>query len=97
MDEIVSTVVANGIWAVLFCGLLVYELRDSRTRESRYTDIISELTEKLGTVELVKADTEAILADIAELKDAVKKPQLRRAAPEKKTGKAAEEAVCRAV
>ena len=35
MDEIISTVVANGIWAVLFCGLLVFELRDSRGREGR--------------------------------------------------------------
>ena len=49
MDEIISTVVANGIWAVLFCGLLVFELRDSRGREGRYTGMIAELSERLAT------------------------------------------------
>ena len=80
MDEIVSTIVANGLWAVLFCGLLVYELRDSRRRESRYTQVISALTDRLETVNEVKADTSALLtatdavkADTEEIRSALKK------------------------
>lgn len=80
MDEIVSTIVANGLWAVLFCGLLVYELRDSRKRESRYTQVIGSLTERLEVVNSIKTDTTDILgaigsvkADTAEIKAALKK------------------------
>lgn len=63
MDEIISLVVANGLWAVLFCGLLVYELRDSRRRESAYTRTIGALSDRLGAVNAVKSDTEEIKSD----------------------------------
>lgn len=69
MEEIVSLVVANGLWAVLFCGLLVYELRDSRSREKRYTQTIRALSERLNVVTSVKADTTAIKIDTDELKE----------------------------
>ena len=64
MDEIVSLIVANGIFAVLFCGLLVYELKDSRSREERYEKIIGALNERLKTVEEIKADVDEIKADV---------------------------------
>ena len=69
MDQIISLIVANGLWAVLFCGLLVYELRDSRSREKRYTQTIRTLSEKLNVVTSVKADTTAIKSDTDELKE----------------------------
>ncbi len=68
MEELVSMIVANGLWATLFCVLLAYELKDSRRRESRYTQTISVLGEKLGVVTAVKSDTEAIRSDVAEIK-----------------------------
>ncbi|MDE6293740.1 MAG: hypothetical protein K2L88_03860 [Clostridiales bacterium] len=82
MDEIVSLVVANGIFAVLFCGLLVFELRDSRARESKYVKTINTLNERLKTVDSVKSDTaeiktdvDGIKTDVATIKHAVvKKP-----------------------
>lgn len=72
MDEIVSLVVANGLFAVLFCGLLVYELKDSRCREQRYTQTIKSLTERLETVNAIKSDTADIKAGIKEIAIAVK-------------------------
>lgn len=72
MDEIISLVVANGIFAVLFCGLLVYELRDSRSREDNYEKIISALNDRLKTVDDVKADSAEIKADVGEIKTDVK-------------------------
>ena len=60
MEEIITLAVAEGLWAVLFCGLLVYQLRDNRWRESRYAQIIDALAERLGAVELVKSDTDEI-------------------------------------
>lgn len=68
MEEVISLVVANGLWAVLFCGLLVYELRDSRSREKRYTQTIRALSERLDVVTAVKADTTAIKTDTDEIK-----------------------------
>lgn len=72
MDEIISLVVANGIFAVLFCGLLVYELRDSRSREDNYEKIIRALNDRLGAVEDVKASAEQIKSDVGEIKTDVK-------------------------
>lgn len=68
MDEIVSLVVANGIFAVLFCGLLIFELRDSRNRESRYMHTINALNERLKTVDSVRTDTAEIKTDVDEIK-----------------------------
>ena len=68
MDEIVSTVVANGVWAVLFCLLLVYELKDSRSRENRYMRTIGELTDRLNALTAVKSDTEEIKSDAKDIR-----------------------------
>lgn len=67
MDEIISLIVANGLWAVLFCTLLFYQLRDSRSRETKYTQTIRALSERLDVVTSVKADTTDIKADTTEL------------------------------
>lgn len=80
MDEIISLVVANGLWAALFCGLLVFELRDSRARENKYTGTIRTLSERLCVLTAVKAetfeikaDTDKLLNDAAEIKRIVGK------------------------
>lgn len=72
MDEIISLVVANGIFAVLFCGLLVYELRDSRSREDNYEKIIHALNNRLGVVEDIKSAAEQIKSDVEQIKTDVK-------------------------
>ena len=64
MEQIVSLVVANGLFAVLFCGLLVYELRDSRNRERKYTQTIRALTDRLDAVKTVKTDVEQVKTDV---------------------------------
>ncbi len=69
MDQIVSMVIADGVWAALFCCLLVYVLRDSRKRETRYTQTRRALSERLGVVNAVKSDTEEIKSDVGEIKD----------------------------
>ena len=81
MEEIITLAVAEGLWAVLFCGLLVYELRDGRTREQKYTQTIRTLADRLEAVDGVKADTteikadaKAVLVDTAVIKTAVATP-----------------------
>lgn len=65
-NEVLSTVVSNGIFAVLFVWLFFYQMRDSSKREEKYQQTIETLTKSLSTLEDVKQE----LLDIKEyLKD----------------------------
>ena len=64
-ESVIETVVANGAWAVLFCLLLIFELKDSRKREQKYQDTISTLGEKLGVVREVAEDVKEIKRGVA--------------------------------
>ncbi len=59
-QDIFNLALNNGLWAVLFCVLLIYVLRDSRTREKKYQMTISSLGDSLKVVESIKADVEDI-------------------------------------
>ena len=75
MDEIISMALGNGIWAALFCFLFLYMLKDSRTRESRYTATIETLgvglkdaAEALKVCEKIKVDCECGLVTTRDVK-----------------------------
>ena len=55
-NEIISIVVSNGVFAILFVWLFVYQLKDSSKREQKYQQTISELTQHLSTLEEVRRD-----------------------------------------
>lgn len=57
-QEIVSVIVSNGIFAVLFVLLFVYQLKDSKKREEKYQRTIDELSAHIGVVEKIKEDVE---------------------------------------
>lgn len=59
-EQIVNLAVSNGLFAVLFLGLLVYQLRDSRAREQKYQNTIEKLGNSLEIVKQVKDDVEDI-------------------------------------
>lgn len=61
-NDILSIVVSNGIFAILFVWLFWYQLRDSSKREEKYQDTIGQLTAHLQILEDVKQD----LTDIKE-------------------------------
>jgi len=65
-EELIKLAVSNGIWAVLFLGLLVYQLRDSASREVKYQQTIESLTDKLDVVEDIRGD-------IVDIKDSIDK------------------------
>lgn len=62
VDNIISLAAANGIWAILFVFLFLYQLKDSKIRETKYQKTIDKLTEELSVVYDVK-DTVEELAD----------------------------------
>ena len=59
-EQIINLAISNGLFAVLFLGLLIYQLKDSRSRENRYQDTIVKLGKALEIVQSVKHDVEEI-------------------------------------
>ena len=59
-EQIFNLAISNGLFAVLFLGLLIYQLKDSRARENRYQDTIVKLGKALEIVQSVKHDVEEI-------------------------------------
>lgn len=59
-EQIVNLAISNGLFAVLFLGLLVYQLKDSRAREQKYQNTIEKLGKSLEIVRQVKEDVEDI-------------------------------------
>ena len=63
-DKIVEYMASNGVWALLFLALLVYQLQDSKKREEKYTATITSLTEGLNALEGIKQDIKNIIDSI---------------------------------
>lgn len=59
-EKIVDLAITNGLWAVLFLGLLVYLLKDSRTREIKYQETIKDLNKSLTIVHDIYQDVTEI-------------------------------------
>ena len=59
-EQVFNLAVNNGLWAVLFLLLLVYQLRDSREREKKYQKTITDLNNSLNIVKEVKNEVTEI-------------------------------------
>ena len=57
-QEIISVIISNGIFTILFIYLFYYQLRDSKRREEKYQKTIEQLSEHLGVIEQIKEDVE---------------------------------------
>lgn len=71
-DEVFKMALSNGIWAVLFLGLLIFQLKDSHKREAKYQDTISHLNKSLGIVSSIKEDVDEMKKDVKEISKRVK-------------------------
>lgn len=60
MEQILDLAIKNGLWAVLFLGLLIFVLKDSKARENKYQQTIKNLTEHLGVVNEIKKEVEQV-------------------------------------
>ena len=72
-QEIVNLAISNGLFAVLFMGLLVYQLRDSRLRENKYQSTIESLGKALQVIEEVKEDVSIIKTKLDTMEDSKKR------------------------
>jgi len=59
-EKVINLAISNGIWAVLFLGLLIYQLRDSHYREKKYQNTIDALGKSLEVINDIKSDVEDI-------------------------------------
>ncbi len=58
--EIISIVVSNGVFAILFVWLFQYQLKDSSKREQKYQETIEKLTTSLNVLDEVKEEVSEI-------------------------------------
>lgn len=59
-EEVFNLALNNGLWAVLFLGLLIYQLKDSKSREDKYQNTIKKLADSLAVIENVQKDVRKI-------------------------------------
>ena len=59
-QEIMSVVISNGVFAVLFVLLFCYQLKDSKQREQKYQTTIEQLSKHIGTIEEIKEDVQQL-------------------------------------
>ncbi len=64
-NDIISIIVSNGVFAILFVWLFCYQLKDSSKRETKYQQTIEQLTSSLQILDDVKQD-------ISDIKDFLK-------------------------
>ena len=59
-SEILKYIITQGVFAVLFCYLLFYVLKENNKREDKYQNTIDLLLEKLNIIENVQCDVSDI-------------------------------------
>lgn len=59
-DKVVELAMSDGLWALLFCVLLIFELKDSRAREKKYQNTISNLSQDLGYMNTMNSSIDKI-------------------------------------
>ncbi len=66
--EIIRIAATQGLWAVLFVGLLFWVLRENAKREAEYRELVQDLTAKLGTLDILNRDVGKIKTVSTEIK-----------------------------
>ena len=72
-NEILNLAISNGIFAVLFLLLLVYELHDSNKREKKYQDTIDKLSSSFSELTILKEHVDDISNDVDDIKQDMSK------------------------
>ncbi|MBQ7603067.1 MAG: bacteriocin [Clostridia bacterium] len=68
IDEIINLAISNGLWAVLFVMLFLYQIQNSQKRERKYQDIIDSLTNSLGIIKNIDSNIKALSKSVAKFK-----------------------------
>lgn len=74
-EEIVNLAIQNGLFAVLFLGLLIFTLKDSAKREKKYQQTIENLNKNLDNALDLDEEIKEIEENVEEIKTIVNKPR----------------------
>jgi len=77
-EEIVNLAIQNGLFAVLFLGLLIFTLRDSAKREKKYQQTIENLNKNLDSALNIEQEIKETHEEVKEIKEIVNKPKTRK-------------------
>ncbi|MDE6604418.1 MAG: hypothetical protein K2K85_00150 [Clostridia bacterium] len=75
-DQILQLAIGDGLWALLFCVLLIYELKDSRVRETKYQNTISSLAKDLEYMKDMDEEIEDMNNAVREYMESVVKDSI---------------------
>ncbi len=68
VDELINLAISNGLWAVLFVVLFLYQIQNSAKREKKYQEVIDNLTNSLGLLKNVDLNIKVVSKDLAKIK-----------------------------
>ncbi len=75
-EQIVNLAIQNGLFAVLFLGLLIFQLKDSSKREKKYQQTIESLNRHLDIVEDIEKSVEEIKNEVKSSKKRANKTKV---------------------
>lgn len=85
IEEIMKQAVSNGIWALLFCFLLLYLLKDGRARELKYQETIKDLNTSVAAVREIAKSVDEIKEDVNDMKEGISVLRAKKQQKGKKT------------
>lgn len=68
ISEIMQLCISNGLWAVLFVFLFLYQIKENSKREQKYVVLINNLSEQVGIVKKCGEKLEKINSSVLEVK-----------------------------
>ena len=68
ISEIMQLCISNGLWAVLFVFLFLYQIKENSKREQKYVVLINNLSEQVGIVKKCGEKLEKINSNVLEVK-----------------------------
>lgn len=68
VDEIINLAISNGLWAVLFVMLFLYQIQNSAKREKKYQEVIDSLTNSFGLLKNIDANIKAVSKELSKIK-----------------------------
>ena len=72
-DEFLKLLISNGIFAVLFVFLFMYQIKDSNKREQKYINVIHILSNEVGIIKKVDGKVDVISSNVVSIKKLMQK------------------------
>jgi len=68
IDEIMNLAISNGLWAVLFVILFLYQINSSAKRELKYQNVIDKLSTSFGLIKNIDQNVKSVTKDLDKIK-----------------------------